>query len=912
MDALIGRDRERDVAAVFVAASASGPAVLEIDGEPGIGKTTLFRYTVDLARLGGSTVLECSPTHAESAMSYVGLTDMLRSLPNSAFDELPAPQRHSLEVATLRTAPSEVPLDERAVGTGLATLLALLAESGAVILAVDDLQWLDRSSADVLTFAARRLMTAAVGIVTCERTGKSAHDVVGAVPAPLWRESITLTGLGAAVLFHVVRDQLGITLPRPALVQVAETSGGNPFAALALSRAVGRGNDMPGAVQMSDLVHGLTADRLTELSDSAREALLAAASSPRAMVPMFAALGMGEALDEIESSGMVHVVDGRVVFTHPLLAAAVLQVASGPQQRAMHGRLAAVADDPEARARHRALADPDRNEATAAVLDEATSAAAARGSSIAAAELARLALDRTVEHDSDGAWTRRIRLGELLHSVGSSLEAGRVLEDGSCPPGRLRARVGLILTEIAYQTSTLQSAIDHATAALEDARGDAELEARCLLSLAVISTDGQDSARFTAEARRTLEGNGIDDPQLLAWAECEDVSARFHLGQGLDREALDHALALERTGRTWLSSDQVAAVRPVLLKWADHPEDALAGLDELRERAEDEGNEGVIPYVAGHVPGILLRLGRLHDAAAAAADHLGLAERTGQENQRMQALYNVSLVDAHLGTLAVAELAADEILEWARQHEDRWLEMSATSVLGFIALSRDDSSGARVWLDRWSQLTDELGVIDPGISRFYGDHIESLVACGEMVEATARTDELERRSARAGRLSAAAIAARCRALLAAAAGQTQLALEQIQIALDLDLACPVPFERHRALLVAGVVHRRARQKAAARHALTEAASGFATLGAQQWSERCNRELQRVGTPAGNATALTATEQKIAELAASGLTNRQVAERSFLSPKTVEANLARVYRKLGITSRAELGARMGRV
>ena len=90
MDALIGRDRERDVAAIFVAASASGPAVLEIDGEPGIGKTTLFRYTVDLARLGGSTVLECSPTQAESAMSYVGLTDMLRNLPDSVFEDLPA------------------------------------------------------------------------------------------------------------------------------------------------------------------------------------------------------------------------------------------------------------------------------------------------------------------------------------------------------------------------------------------------------------------------------------------------------------------------------------------------------------------------------------------------------------------------------------------------------------------------------------------------------------------------------------------------------------------------------------------------------------------------------------------------------------------------------------------------------
>ena len=910
-DGLIGRDRERDVAAIFVAASASGPAVLRIDGEAGIGKTTLFRYTVDLARLGGSMVLECSPTQAESAMSYVGLTDMLRNLPESAFDALPAPQRHSLEVATLRTAPSEVPLDERAVGTGLATLLAHLAESGAVILAVDDLQWLDRSSADVLTFAARRLTTAAIGIVTCERTGESAHDLVEAVQSPLWHETLTLGGLGAAVLFHVVRDQLGITLPRPALVRVVETSGGNPFAALARSRAGGRGDVLPGGLRMTDLVHGLNAERMSQLTEPARQALLAAASAPRATVPTFDALGLAEALEEVESNGLVHVVEGRIVFTHPLLAAAVLHMASDQQHRDMHARLASVADDPEAHARHRALANPDRDEATAAALDEATSVASARGSSIAAAELARLALDRTVDHDSESAWTRRIRLAELLHSAGSSLEARAVLEEGSCPRGPLRARVGLILTEVAYQTSTLQSAIDHATAALADARGDAALEARCLLSLAVISTDGHDSARFTAEARHVLDAAAIDDPQLLAWAECEDVSARFHMGEGLDRVGLDHALALERTGRTWLSSDQVAAVRPVLLKWADHPHDALAGLDELRARAEDEGNEGVIPYVAGHVPGILLRLGRLHDAAAAAADHLGLAERTGQETQRMQARYNASLVDAHLGRLATAEAAADEILGWARQQDDHWLEMSATSALGFIALSRDDTTGARAWLDRWSQLIDELGVIDPWVSRFFGDHIEALVACGEIAEATARTGELERRSAQAGRVSASAIAARCRALLAASAGDSALALAHVHRALELDVECPVPFERNRSQLAAGVIHRRARQKAASRSALTDAAEGFAAMGAQGWSQRCERELQRVGTPARSATALTATERKIAELAATGLTNRQVAERSFLSPKTVEANLARVYRKLGITSRAELGARMGR-
>ncbi len=912
-DEVIGRDRERDLAATFVAAAASGPATLSIHGEPGIGKTTLFRYAIELARLGGSTVLECSPTHAEATMSYAGLTDMLHALPDSAFEALPAPQRHALEVATLRAEPSGVAIDERSVGTGLSTLLVHLANVNAVILAVDDLQWLDRSSNEVLTFAARRLTAAAVGLLTCQRTEASEHHLVDAVQSPLWRDSMSLAGLGAAALFHLVRDQLGISLPRPALVRVAETSGGNPFAALALSRAGSHGDDVHGSGdgRVSELVHGLTTARMSDLTAPAREALLVVALSPRAMVSVFGLLGLGEALEEVASNSIVRIVDGRVSFAHPLLASSVTQEASAEQQRVTHSLLAKTSDDPEARARHRALAISEPDEATALELDGATSAAAARGSSIAAAELARLALDRTVDGDSLAAWTRRLRLAELLHAAGSTLEAGAVLEGNSCPAGAVRARVSLILTEVAYQTSTLQAATDHATAALADARGDAALEARCLLALATISPDGKENARLTGEARRLLASAGIEDPQLLAWAECQAVSARFHMGEGLDRADLDHALTLERKGRTWLSGDQVAAIRPVLLKWADYPHAALADLAELRARAEGEGNDGLIPYVAGHVPGILLRLGRLRDAALAAADHLDLAERTGQESQRMQALYNVSLVAAHLGELTAARAAADEIHSWALSNNDVWLEMSATSALGFIAISSGDTTAARSQLDRWADLIAELGVVDPGVSRFFGDHIESLVACGEIGNAISRTEDLERRSSRASRVSASAIAARCRGLLAAAAGDPVSALEHVQRSLERDAECPVPFERHRTLLLAGVIHRRARHKSAARSALAEAAKGFGDMGAVGWAQRCETEFQRVGTPARNATTLTATEQRVAELAASGLTNRQVAEKAFLSPKTVEANLARVYRKLNITSRAELGARMGR-
>lgn len=912
---VVGRDEERVVGATFVAAAASGPAALHIDGQPGIGKTTLFRYVTELARASGSTLLESSPTSSESSMSFVGLTDLLRDVPDAAFEDMPEVQRSSLAAATLRAAPSAESVDERSVGTALATLLRGLATALPVFVAIDDLQWLDRSSADVVVFALRRIGDDRIGLLTCAREGEAVPALGHALRVEHWVASLAMRGLGAASLFHIIRDELGVTLSRPALARVLETSGGNPLIALELTRcaeraASGQVPAVASRVGTTGWLRSLTAGRLEGLSDRAREALLAAACSSQPTVSMLEALGLEGASDDAEREGIVRLVDGRLVFTHPLLADTVIGMASAPALRAMHGRLAVVSADAEARARHRALAHPGRDEPTAVALDEATTFAAARGSAIAAAELAQLALDRTGDPDGDVAWRRRTRLAELMHAAGASTEAAHVLGDiEACPSRLLRARALLLLAEIAYQTTTAQQAFELASRARSDARGDPELEAKAVLTLAVIVTEGDRRAALAGEAKDLLVTAGRHDSMLLAWAECEHVSGTFSMGRGLDATALDRALLIERTGRAWRSSDQVAATRPVLLKWADRPDEALSGLYELSARAEEEGNEGVRPYVLGHVPGILLRLGRFAEAAAAAAEHLDLAERSGQENQRMQALFNVAMVDAHLGRSVQARDAAQAILAWTVDHDDEWLQMSACAVLGFSDLGDGDARGAREWLDRWSTLADRMNVIDPGISRFSGDHVEALVACGAIEQAVMVAASLERRARDADRISATAIAHRCRALLAARVGDTSTALAHIDASLEIDSTCPVIFERHRTTLLKGLIHRRAKEKGAARRSITEAWTGFQLLGAASWADRCASELQRIGTRAESPLALTVTEQRIAELAASGLTTRQMAEQCFMSPKTVEANLAKIYRKLNVNSRAALGQRL---
>lgn len=522
-----------------------------------------------------------------------------------------------------------------------------------------------------------------------------------------------------------------------------------------------------------------------------------------------------------------------MVFAHPLLAAAALGLASSPAMRAMHARLSQVVSEPESVARHRALAVPEPDDTVAAALDKAVDSAASRGAAITALDLARLALDRTEDPASPEAWERRVRLAERLHVGGSTLEAGRVLEgraDG-CPAGSLRGRGWLLLTDLTYQTSSVDQAVRCAEAAVADAGDDPSLRARAWLSMAALSSNAADSTRHVAAARECLDESEEQDPELLAWVACEEVSARFHRGDGLDRTALEQALALERQGRVWRSGDQVAAVRPVLLKWADLHTEALAGLEELRDKAREEGNDGLLPYVSGHIPGILLRMGRTHPAAAAAAQHLADAEAAGQESQRMQALYNTALVDTHLGLLDAAWKAADEIAVWAEREGDPWLQMSAAGVFGFVALSRDDIRTARTWFDQWASQCEALGLIDPGISRHHGDHVEVLLAAGAADEAAARTDELRERARRAQRVSALAIAARCQGLIASIAGQQDRAVRH---PLQLHRVSPIPFEQARTLLAAGVVHRRAKQKREAREFLVQAVSAFTEVDAAAW------------------------------------------------------------------------------
>ena len=272
-----------------------------------------------------------------------------------------------------------------------------------------------------------------------------------------------------------------------------------------------------------------------------------------------------------------------------------------------------------------------------------------------------------------------------------------------------------------------------------------------------------------------------------------------------------------------------------------------------------------------------------------------------------QARYNLGLVLAYEGRLDEAV----GVLVTARGIDTNWDRLRTCEALGFVALSRGDPVSAAGHLDRWHAVVTAMHLGEPGYSRSYLDYLEALVATGRLADALAFLHHLDGRVASSGRRSAGAVAMTGRAMVQAASGRMPEAVATIEQACRWYDSSPLRFDRARTLLIAGQIQRRAKAKRLARDALTEAHREFTVFGAAAWARRAEAELARVNLRPAAPGTLTETERRVAELAAAGLTNRDVAQQLFLAVKTVEANLARVYRKLGISSRAELGARMGR-
>src|SRR5215472_9621238 len=424
-----GRAAELSEVAGFLAPGSPGAGrVLVVCGEPGIGKSTVWQAGVDLAGSRGFAVWRARPGEAEAQLSFAGLADLLDGAGAGVLAGLPVPQRWALEVAVRRAEPDLVPPEPLAIAAGLLGVLRAAASAGPVLVAVDDLPWLDGASAAAVVFAARRLAGEDVRFLVSRRSGRDSELERAAGPAGVVR--VELGSLSFGAISGLLADRLTAPLPRRVARQVFEVSGGNPLFALELGRAVAeRGVPQIGAGLPVPAVLGeLFGARVGALQPGVRRALLAVALSAGLTGQELAAVTDPLAVEDAAAAGVVIVDGARVRAAHPLLAAAAAGRSSAAERRALHAALGAVVGDPVLAARHRALAVTGPDAALAGEVSAAAARGAARGAVADAAELAGQALRLTTAGDReyDG---RLLALARYLLNAGELPRATALLTE---------------------------------------------------------------------------------------------------------------------------------------------------------------------------------------------------------------------------------------------------------------------------------------------------------------------------------------------------------------------------------------------------------------------------------------------------------------------------------------------------
>jgi DNA-binding CsgD family transcriptional regulator len=897
---VVGRDAElAAVRALFE--STELPAALVLEGEPGIGKTTLWRAGLTLAGERGFGVLSCAPAEAERALAYSGLADLLAEIEDELLDVLPEPQARALRIALLRASADATPPPERAIAAAVAALLSGLAARGPVLVAVDDAQWLDAPSSAVVAYAVRRLGTAPLAVLATLRSGQ---DEPFSLDRGLGERAarMQLGPLSLGALHRVLRRRMHRSLPRPRLRRLHAIARGNPLYALELVRA---GADRVDLEQLAvpPSLRRLVADRVDRLPDETREALAFAALALQPTVDLLArALGRPPLLEPAISAEVVEVTNGRVRFAHPLLAPALSERRDPEARRACHLRLAEAATGVEERARHLGRAHERANAAAAAALESAAESATARGAPGVALDLLEEAVRLTPAEDEDG-WMRRALAASRAARAGGDFARGSAFAEAAVdrlPPGERRAEAVLELVRCSSAP-----AAEVAEAAVAEAGSNEALRARLWLMVSDhrFLDDLPGSVAASESGLRAAEAAGDDELvcealTLLGFAE----AAR---GTGEPVERFERAISLVRPEEVPVYFAPAANLAVVRM-WRDELPVARRLLRDEFARAGREGDEFSTGWTLNHLAQLEWRAGNLDAAFAYAEEALSLLEQVGDEHARSTALWMNAVVHAYAGRLDEARTAAEAGL--ALKLADRLFPARQHAVLGFVAFCDDDHASAQAHFVETRRLLDEYGVGEPGLVLYAGEEIEALVRLGRLDEAARCVERLRKQGERLDRPRLLALAARGEGLLLTERGLVAPARDAFDRALAEHERFEAAFERARTLLAFGLASRRARRQADARQQLNAAAETFAGVGSPLWEQRALGELQRVAGRTSES-GLTPTEQRVAELVGEGRTNKEVAGALFVSVKAVEANLSRVYAKLGVRSRSELAARI---
>jgi DNA-binding CsgD family transcriptional regulator len=915
---LVGR---ADLLATVESQLAAGGSIV-LTGSSGIGKTAVLDAIGATAASRGERVLRVSGAETERWISNAGLADLLSQVPLEYVAELPEPQRTALNAVLLRG---------RSGGSGSRTRLARrlawqavlerCATVGPVLILIDDAHWLDAASADVIAYANRRATGRGIRAVVAERwrdsEARGGRRAAALVPAGALE--IALPPLDAADLAELLDLY---ALPARAAGKLHADSGGNPYLALALGGAFADRTAVAWRpLPLPRRLHALLRDRIDALPADVRETLLIAALATQPSIELLLRAGRTEAERDIRvavAAGLV-VTDGSTVrFTPPSVGTVVTESATAAHRSSVHTALSTVVTDAVERARHRALASADPDAEVARSIVNAAEDARRRGARGLAAELYLLAADRTPPE----LHAERLDWLVAAAEVGSAAmrpeivnrAVSTVLAADSSAAHRVRARIALI--DLSGQA--LAEMDETFAAAVAEANGDPALMAPLRLRLAWQAMIDGHPTRGEVEADKAVAlAHLVGDTTTEAMALAVKAQVARVMGRRDYLHTLERALSLPQPavdGSLHLTPRYLAA------RFAIHDD----RLDEAREElltmlalVERGGGEELI--------GVLISLAEVSAQAGRCRDALDFASRAIRITQEA----GLSPGPAwHIG--AVAELAGGSItraaayayrgLNASEQERDSIYVGRNLHALGQAQLRSGEARDGVETLRRVRDLEQAQGVAEPSVLRWHSDLASGLVAVGELEEAE---DTL--RAARAAIVNEKHNAGvmsrldRAEALLQTERGELNLAVSLIGAAARRFELLGQPIEQGHTLLVLGQIERRRRRHAAARTAVSQALSIFNRIGAKPWVDQAARTLARVAgtaetrdqvTPTAALAALTATEAGIAAMVREGASNREIATRMFLSVKTVEAALTRIYRKLGVRSRTQLSSRLG--
>jgi DNA-binding CsgD family transcriptional regulator len=901
---VVGREEELGSIYVFLDQTADGPAALVLEGEAGIGKSTLWVAGVEAARERGLRVLLSRPAEAERGLAHTGLGDLFENVLERVLPALSAPRRRALEVALL-VEDAAHGSDPRTLGVAVRTALDVLTADGPVVLAIDDVQWLDRSSASALAFALRRLHQQSILLLLARRLSEEAapSELERAIEADrVQRLPVGSLSLGA--IHRLLWARLGRTFSRPTLLRVHEVSGGNPFYALELARVLSADVDPMQPLRVPETLEGLVRARLDGLPPTTRRALLLASAVGRPSAGLIADAGVTEdALEPALTACVIERADGTIRFTHPLLASVVYQGVSADERRRAHGVVAQIVDDPTLRARHLALSTESPDAEIAAALEDAAALARIRGVPTAAAELGEHALRLTPSGARDDGHRRAVAAARAHLAAGEGARARTIAFNllARTPAGPARAEPLLVLAEL----ESLDRSIALRHEALEEAAGRPALQAAIQRRLAGQGRLTKGLAWAEEHARASVElAESLDDDALRAGALSVLAALRF---DGGDPEAPALAeRAYEAAGAVAdpkLLKDSSWALAHVLV-WSVETGRARAML-ENQHREWSERDELWSAEALWYLSLVELRAGRW----SLAAEYAERARETGAQYgiEIPQHFFPIALVAAHRGELERARDAAKRGSELADKQGALFGGLAA--LRGLVDFWSGDAAAAAACFAAAEDTASRAGWGEPNMRWWREDYVEALLELGRIDDAVRLLDAWEADAARVGREWVLAQVKRCRGLVAAAEADVEQAVSLLEHAVAKHEAVGDPFGRARALLALGVVRRRARQKRLAREALEAALAGFEELGAATWVPRARAELGRIGGRT-REDGLTPAERRVADLVAEGRTNREVAAMLFLGERTVASHLTHIYAKLGVRSRTELARRLG--